>query len=512
MTRSNPGNAPTRSVSCPLLWVAVCCTWVAGCGDPPPAPEPNANPCACAPANTADALHDQAIPTGTRVAIDLSLSMAGFATASAASVEDVLISVKDALSVQGTGGMDFCELGDGLDPACGLPTEPHKYRDPRVYKAVHSQLSTALAPRKRAKTTSDNQPSTAKLGLLDDKAVTVLLTDGVESGANTTREDLEISCGMGAGAFCLRDVLVSRAKSGYGIWVVAMSLAFDGTLYAERGIDLVRFKDVQPHLDTVRARAGWDAVELKAELRRKQMGEKHDSYHYKGVRPLLAIVMTRDLPRGQAVAERLVQEVKAKPHALVPASRIELVQTAGFAPSALEWTTFVKTNKQPDNARELIARSTKPVPGVVAESFECHAAEGGDYLAGELKVKSAPAMRLPAQLAENVVIGSSVGPNGHESFLLPAAGSGQAGSYRVGANCRRLHGHGAWAKLTVSNGLVYQKSAQGWWHEWTSPDTWSQPERVFRLDELVDALLEQAQIPVKEQHCACIQLLAGKPE
>lgn len=490
--------------------------WSCGKEAPSPLPAAKAVPVADAvqpaqetPAPAATPAPRPPAASGGRIVLDLSQSMAGYALANAASVEAVHLAMKAALSQSSVGPTDYCELGDQPDPLCGLPAEPARYRAAKTYAASRSNLATALAPRKQAQTAASNQPETAKLGLVDDRAVTILMTDGLEASAGTPREDIEINCQPGADAFCLRDVLVARSRQGFGIWVVAVSMPFNGRIFTERGLDDARFAQIQPHLDELTAQPGWEAIELTARNLKRNRKTHNDNYQYKGVRPMLLLVIAGEHARGRRVTEDLVRRLTQERVAL-PADRVAWVQVNGYQPGAFAWGPAAKVNAKVEMARSLIPLGA-PQQGLrtVDQAFECHERQGGDFVQTALRRVAAPAPDpLPPGLVEDVAVTFDAG--GSKAFQQFSPNSGHpAPVYRVAAVCKAVERR-VIGKATVATGLRYHSTGTGWWHEWTATDTYAQPERVYLLSSLIDALLETAALPPQPQHQLRIALRPGE--
>lgn len=445
--------------------------------------------------------------TGGRVVLDLSGSVAGFAKANGAALAGVHQAIKNALSASSVGATDYCDLNGTEQPVCGLPAAPQKYQDARTYAAKASNLAVALAPRKQPKTDGANAPASASFGVVDDRAVTVVVTDGLEASQGTARDDLVVNCQPGADTFCLRDVLVARAKQGYAISIVAVSLPFSGSVFAERGVDLNRFAEIQPRLDGLRKQPGWDGIELGAKALKKGAESKNHFYQYKGVRPLVMVVLARDAAVGRKVTDDLVAQLRVEKVA-IPANRLESVIIHGYQPATYAFGPAAKTQRNATAARNLLPLGqTKNSPAGVSQRFECHERTAGDYL----KFSLAPGESAkPAPLPDGLQSFAEVQfvPTNPKAFVDYSQGPGQpAAAYSVAAVCKALNGKPATATAVVSTGLRFVPGGQtGWWHQWSAIDTYSQPENVYLLAGLVDALLQTAAVPAAPRHCLAVTL------
>lgn len=457
----------------------------------------------------------QAAPSvqGSRVFIDRSGSMKGFAAASPASLESVHRAIINTLSAGGAVPIDFCSVGNKTE--CELPAEPKRFREARAYSARESRLAESIAP---VPADQDALPGGGRrVSSVDERSVAVLVTDGLEAGSVQRRGDEPLFCVPGPDSFCLQRVLVARAKEGYGIWLLTISLPFKGRVYPERGLDKRLFERTSQHIAELRQQPAWRDIPLEVKGLRKDRHTGNHSYVYTGARPLMVFVLSRDHAAGRAVVQRLQEELSS---ARV-ASPAKWVRSLELFPQRATRYRFRQQGQGAGLARlgtDEAAQALLPVgtPRRDAEQrlevrLECR--EGGAArLQMQAELGPGGAQKLPPELTQSLAVRVHPSTIPANAVIPPTKHPKALGAHVSGLRCLPFStGTTAYEYHLVST--VSFDAARGtdkWWRRWTAANTYETPERVYRLAELVHSLLRQA--VVNERVEDRIRVLVAKPD
>ncbi len=442
---------------------------------------------------------DAAGASGARVFVDVSGSMQGFVRYGRdLAMESLHLSIGHALSKAGVGPVDYCDVGAASRTRCGLPADPRRYRKPAVYNGLTSQMSAILA--RIPKTAALGKDLTIPVGALDERHVSVVITDGIEVSGKTTLTPGEEAAGClpGLDTYCLQRVLVKRAEEGYGVWLHALSLPFDGRVYPERGLDKAMYASISDYLTSLRSDDGpfssLDGKGMRITPPGYNRGKADGYYRFEGVRPLLVLVLSKDIEAGRQVSTFLERELRTLPIEK-PAGRYRSLQLAPHEPATVVFDTdsvqLVPKTDPAGNARAAVRTPPHRVRGQgVKTELECEADGAGTVVFG---LKTIP----PA---------STDWPPGfsmHHSVSVELGAGSEVMTHEPGVNeqphaitfkCQRVS---AGSKLKpaaeVRAEFVFEAPAEdtpaAWWHDWTAPDTFSRPERMYRLADLVESVL-----------------------
>lgn len=473
------------------------------------------------------------IGKGARILIDMSMSMQGFLTGNpiaengqkvkgttaktdSVAIENLLNAVGESLGKANAGELDYCEIGIGGtgEPKCkDVGAKPGNYRDTARFSATRSPIAAALSPREAAVGTEPS-PQGIVRGAVDDRRITVLVTDGVQADPMDGGERPK-ACQAGADLYCFRDVLVARAKAGYHIWLVAASLRFDGTVYAEQGLTAQQFEMTKAHLADLRKQSGWNSEfkRLEADHFALTTNAKDAKFTYRGARPILIVVLTRDSSQsegrefGQAVADGIVERLRASTAGLLaPAGRIESMRLTGYGVGKHGFSGFAKQRVKPGvgEAAEALADADAklvPVGGVpkvgpngLTAALQCVPGDGpggkATFVASWDANTQPPSPPLPAEcLAEQVDVAFSTNPAMPGAFVSGPVPPG-ARAHSMLLNCDKLHDKSIRITGSIAARLVARQDCAGWWTRWNAPDTFSQPENIAMLADLVSAVLK----------------------
>jgi hypothetical protein len=196
---------------------------------------------------------------------------------------------------------------------CTLDTDLHcappfvtsaQLRQPTLYRGSNAALHLALRRPPRAP-----RPDLQVPDPLDPFAVTVLVTDGFQSthAAFQPNAAADVACTAGADPSCLAALLRRRVDEGYGVWVLRVTLPFEGRYFAERRLDATMWSRVTAHVEELNRDPAWNGVRFAAG--RPSFGTDSGAFQWSGARPLLLFVLSRDVPRARGLLAEMVRRL-----------------------------------------------------------------------------------------------------------------------------------------------------------------------------------------------------------
>lgn len=273
-----------------------------------------------------------------RLYVDVTLSMRGFLHADSKAFDEVLKITKTAMGSAGASKRATCSLGanaracarwEDFDDADGrkksrcvewkeleatsCERQGDYFAKEASYTADIPRVDHVLA---RAPLPERYDPATSPRDPLDEAGITVLAVSGMDPGPVTTKElSAQKACQGGPSPACVGAALVERAREGYGAWLVTVMMPFDGDVLAGVGKDKRHVAAVEEHLKGLKLVAPGETsrfagVDFRVGATQKDApargpkGTKNDDaslLSYKGVRPLLLLVLARDATKGREI-------------------------------------------------------------------------------------------------------------------------------------------------------------------------------------------------------------------
>lgn len=453
----------------PVVTLASAAEGAKPAGNEPPAP--------CV-ARTAPAL-PTVKASGALVVTDVSGSMRGFASSKSTRLYTLHDSLDRAIrkSLEASkrkGEIKRCILGEKLDCQTTVPLSDfdsaatYKARESRLDLLV-SQGATSAAPGAQAATSEKPRD------LLDENLVTVLVTDGMQvqqGGADAG------PCLGGADPECMVSILKARVEAGYGIWMALVYLPFNGVHFAERPLDDSQWRRVKEHIENLSSDARFAGQEFSAS---RGSGTPFTSFMFKGVKPILLFVLTRDPELGRLVVGNLKAGLQRE---RVPTPETGLYVTE-LAPLPGEARQITHVGLRPGAPSDRV----RPIASQRAGAFF-------DYLVEVERGASAP-LRLtwkgaPTPLPQGAVRSWSLVPLGG---TLPSANVGvrATGTETVDldVNSDRLKPGAFFLWLGVQSQIVL-KDTGTFWAELSAENNYETPEKLYGLKEVADGILGAA--------------------
>ncbi len=236
---------------------------------------------------------------GARVVVDVSESIRGFTSSSSVALQTLHAQVIEASlsALQLNNPFQRCALDTDLH--CETSLTVQQLRAPQTYRGSNAALHLALrrpppAPR----------PDMQAPDPIDPWAVTVLVTDGFQSTSSPFQPNAasDVACTAGADPSCLAALLRARVDEGYGVWAGRLLMTFNGRYFAERRLDPAMWARTLAHVESLNRDPFWNGVTFAAS--HPNFTSDTGPFDWRGARPLMVFVLTRDIPRGrQLVAE-----------------------------------------------------------------------------------------------------------------------------------------------------------------------------------------------------------------
>lgn len=443
-------------------------------------------------------------PTPTfasRVFVDVSGSMNGFIHRSERTVSVIQQAIDDSLAAVGRAGPERCTVGETVECA-HVPRTNLAYDDPAVYHATASRLDAVLRRAPAPERIDPDHPPAPDW--LDDAHVTVLVTDGMQAAASaagagvTGRADaVAQACQAAADPDCIAAILEARAVEGFGIWLIHQLLPFEGRHFAEVPLDSRMLALATSHAAEIALDPRFNGVEFDVGRMTTDARNATSAFEYRGVKPLLLVVLSRDVDRGRRTVEGIVSRLRAapiQPGAMAPTFSTQSVELAPLSPATFSLGALDSAPREDqatltiEQQREVRLRGTRPGPNPHDVSADVWCGANGALLLYQHFTRTPGAVELPSYVEQTV---SFVGPVGSAPAGVGATPAERpaAHAYRVGVNCRALRSNAAAIGYELASTLSLREDeatvGREWWYELSGSDTYRSPERLYGLRNLV---------------------------
>lgn len=438
----------------------------------------------------------QAAAAGARVVVDTSGSMKGFVQKGRVTLQTIHRSIDELLSSHGLNvPLERCLLGKEFDCTKSLPYT--EYQSTKIYDAEVSRLDLALV--RPVKAPGENPAAPPPRDNLDPFRISILLTDGMQAAQGSagaivagTPTASAVACASGADPGCLGALLVERAREGYGIWVISLSLPFDGQHYAERGLDAGHWQQVNAHIDELKKAPEWYGTPLEVSKLSTNKKTGTSSYQYMGVKPLLFFVFSREHATARTFVIDLANRLQAE---RIGAPEGHSVQWTELSPlgkrlHAVSGVELVE-GKKPSKLRLSRLRRTDAGAEVTVTCPSSREGKPNAALAISLSASDV-APGLPAYVQQRVQL--EPGARGVSNKILKDPSEKSAGNYVAKVDCTFVSAGQYQAEyiLSVEQQMSEVVPDSEWWIGLSAENTYEQPERVYGLKPLVLRVLRQA--------------------
>jgi len=421
--------------------------------------------------------------------------MRGFTAAGSVNLEKLHTAIDAALGDANTATpLQRCTLGDELD--CQTPVTRPQFNNGSLYSAANCRLDRAI----RVPPVLD--PRNPPRDELDHHRVTVVLTDGMQSmsGAAGAGDDPVAACNAGADPNCVRLLLRGRIAQGYGVWISQLMLPFQGTYYAEQGMDRETYEGIKAHVSEASQRLPYSRAPFsgtgqrqarRAPVETLTVGRNYRidtrtgraAYEYRGWRPMVLWIITCDQALGDRLAVRVLHQLTAQGLVEDNDRRYFSQRVAPMSGQQQQFGAMVRA--QLVAGRVDVGRMARTPTGVV-QRVTCDTA-GRATLVFPM-VPGQRAYENPPFVRESIGLGFEGRILARDALSSPVAVQG--GLART-LRCDRLAAGVVRETMTMGSSLgLGDIPADAWWREFNARNSYSMPERVFGLQPLVEGLLE----------------------
>lgn len=315
--------------------------------------------------------------------------------------------------------------------------------------------------------------------------LTVFVTDGMQSGGTYLR---------------VKNELLNMVRDGWGLWLLALKLPFDGVYDPEQTIDL---EVVGPSIqECARQDDSHASVSFKKGSNR--------FYNYAGLKPLLFFVLTKDATAGRELVQRLDFNLKADPQYSVNAAELAPLFYRGLSFAATQPASdFVHIDEAPSG---VLIRSD-PLDGVrVKEVIVPVIWQAGEPLVSQ-PFKESPSFSPPETVAwieeEPQAVADDSDPEGKQT----------PGRFKV-----RFVSELPWYRklcflpfiscadvkseaLTLQVWTEFHELEAPWWTSLNVDNSYQCPNRVYKLAELAHDLAKAAKERIKPEERKTVKSL-----
>ncbi|MEM2125115.1 MAG: hypothetical protein QXE50_07700 [Nitrososphaerota archaeon] len=412
--------------------------------------------------------------SGAVIVTDISGSMKGFALPGSTqlfTLHDALErAVRNALAdVEPAPVIQRCYIGTQLDCASRYPIQAMD--NPATYSSAESRLYLFFTPGQQEEAGMSKVPEDP----IGPYRLAILLTDGMQ--AHVPGKTPQGPCLAGADPACLTYLLRQRVEKGYGVWMALFYLPFRGIHFAERPLDAHHWQQIRQHIAQLDQDPYFQGVSFK--VARSQPAMPFTSYHFEGVKPLLLLVLSRDLRVGRKFIEQFASQQIAHPR--------QALFTIELAPLSVRPRQIAKISLVPSAS----PIGVRPVVGSRKENFY-------DYLV-ECDREGAATFRLEwregegiQMLPEGVQVNFGFEPVGKKLPEGTVVFVDRKSNYEVQLSCRMIRPgkYNAWFKFQAI--LAMDVNAHPFWKALHFENSYEAPERLFGLRDLVQGSLEIA--------------------
>ena len=443
---------------------------------------------------------------GIRVLVDTSRGMRGFAQANERVFAELYARIAAAASMSAIHPVSLCPVGAASDgvPDCSSGDDASSIGAPQAFDASSATLSALLLA----------EPTVEAASIVDDAAVIVLVSDGIESAIDT--DDWSglgsVPCIPGPDTFCLQHALLDRIDDGYSAWLIALTLPFEGSMYPEREIDDVMWAQLEAHVATLEHRKSPAESAVRARVDRRTTS----AFRYFGPRPILVLVLARTPSVGEQFSEALVQGLRgdAFPYEL-PTGQIHAIRLTGYTPGNAAFETAADVTDSRASEPGPLIRPAIPARrleerGVLA-AFECLQAGQAAF---EFRYASVPGQPAPAGFVfeERTTLAVAQSQIPDDALVRTPSGAWLQESGTTAAlaiDCLRLSP----GVHPIAFDLRYERELRvggtaAWWADLSTETTWAAPDKLFRTRELVVSALMRR--PTHERVVDRFTLLFGR--
>jgi hypothetical protein len=475
-----------------------------------------------------------------RVFVDTSQGMKGFAGPSikVAGLRDVHLQIDLAMSEAGAPGAKRCTLGATI-PVCTKTEERDGGKVCTEYGVVANKANPVACPDKvpdwgntqtylnetsGAEEILVRKPRPAVYNVdrppppdyLDDAGLTVMVLSGFEKGATTAAAGTSAAdiCKEGPSPACIAASLTERVREGFGVWLTALYMLFDGAFIADAPIDPGFLARPREHLKALKevtagATSRYAGIEFNIGPQKPIPGQPPTvtSIQYKGVRPLLILAFSRDFDKGRrfmnSLTDRLRRESAILPGKMTGEDAVHSIELGPVALPTYEIESIEKAAPGPPPMgqgavdpvalNEFRLESANPEGGVSIANISC-GTKGKSWVIAKI-AQRAPAAPLPDYLQTSTLLRGPRSEFGQIDQVCKFEQPQGLPAFRIFVRCEPLgvrpHPWPIEFELRRKVSLDQAQADKAWWADLSTDRLYEMPERVYGVRQVVLTLLNQ---------------------
>jgi hypothetical protein len=416
--------------------------------------------------------------SGALIVTDISGSMNGFAIPGSVKLFTVHSELERAVrngiaAAEASPAIRRCYLGSTLD--CQRQLNLRELDRSGTYSARESRLDLFMLGGPNDGNSKDSKPPADPLG---PYRVAVLITDGMVASAPNASS--AAPCMAGADPDCMAHLLVERARQGYGIWMALLLVPFKGNHYAERPMDNAMWQRTQQHVATLSQDPYFKGVTYSA--KRAGTNVPFEYYQFEGVKPIMVLVLSKDLQAGRAVMQQFTDSIKREA-VVQPAAGVYAIELAPLSARSRQITKIgLPPTAQAQDARPI---SSGRKGGIYDYLIECDRNGTATLTATAAEEPGAPTVPFAADAKITLVpFGKAALPAGNLS-TKPLGD----GNFELRVSCQQIKPGSYETCLNLQADLAPDAQSDAFWKSLHADNIYETPERLYGLRDMVQKVL-----------------------
>jgi hypothetical protein len=367
-----------------------------------------------------------------------------------------------------------CYLGGNLD--CQKQLNLRELDNAGTYSAKESRLDLFMLSARKDGDSKDKKPESDPV---DPYRIAVLITDGMEASASNASS--AAPCMAGADPDCMAHLLVDRAQHGYGIWMALLLMPFKGNHYAERPMDNAMWQKTQQHVAALSQDPSFKGVTFSA--KRAGASVPFEFYQFEGVKPIMVLVLSKDLQAGRTVMQQFTDSMKREA-VVQPAEAVYSIELAPLSTKPRQIGKIaLPPTAQAEGARPIFSGRKG---GIYDYLIECDRNGSAALSATSEDLPGAQLMPYGVTARFSLVpFGKpALPPNNLSIKALPD------GNFELRVSCEQIKVGSYEACLNLQADLAPDAQSNAFWKMLHADNMYEAPERLYGLSVMVQKVLD----------------------
>jgi hypothetical protein len=263
-------------------------------------------------------------------------------------------------------------------------------------------------------------------------------------------------------------------------------MPFKGTHYAERPLDDSQWQRIQQHVSGLSQDPLFPGVKFTVS---RQGGTPFTSYQFEGSKPVLVLVVSRDIQAGRAITNKFSEAVKRE-RVVQPSGGVYTLELAPLSVAARKIEDVRFSKSVPTQDLSLI--SHRKDKGFFNLAVECD--RGGNASFDIITSESGGSNVVPdGVLAQYALTRSGTGGLPEDNLKIVG---GQGNTLVLKVNCDRITPGKFKTCLALQAALSVEETSNAFWRSLSADNMYEAPERLYGLKEMIlDVLTSTIQKP-----------------